>query len=344
MAKVLFIARNSKHRYGEYSKNSIGLTNSATFVVNKLNQIGHEARFVIVHDNNYVDRVVSEYRPDFVVIEALWLTPQKLNELLRIHRHPVWLFRIHSKAPFLAMEGMAIEWICRYNELRDLYGNVDISCNNQQFNDELNSTLGLSSVYLPNMYFPSFPKQHHTPIYDCGHRDINIGCFGAVRGLKNQLLQAMAAIMFGNRIGRRICFHMHTTRQEQGGDAVYKNIEALFNNTEHKLVTNEWYSHHEFVTKLLPKMDLCLQVSLSESFNIVTSDCIYAGIPCVVSEEIDWASQFMKVNPNSAHAIATKLNQFWHLRLNYPNYLAEAALQGYNKYAIRNWLKYLQLN
>jgi len=33
-------------------------------------------------------------------------------------------------------------------------------------------------------------------------------------------------------------------------------------------------------------MDICMQVSFSETFNIVAADCIASGVPVIVSSEI----------------------------------------------------------
>jgi hypothetical protein len=46
-----------------------------------------------------------------------------------------------------------------------------------------------------------------------------------------------------------------------------------------------------------------MQVSLSETFSIVAADMVSAGIPIVVSPEVDWASSICKVNPTDSEDI-----------------------------------------
>lgn len=334
--KILFVLRKSQ-KVSVYSQGSFGLSNSAQFVVNKLKSLGHDVKAVQVVDANCIDREVTAFQPQTVIIEALWVPPTKLAELLRLHLRRKWIVRIHSKAAFLAMEGIALEWMTGYNHVNDIYNNVVISCNNKQFNDDINGTIGLDSVYLPNIYFPHYPSFHSCfDIEDDGERAVNVGCFGAIRPLKNQFQQAIAAILFGNKIKRKVNFHVNGTRAEQLGNNVVRNIRELFNSSPHTLVEHDWYSHEEFVTKLIPTMDVGLQVSFTESFNIVTADFVHAGIPIVVSHDVDWMPRFNRVDPNNTDEIIRKLCLFY----KYPSFMhrsSQAALADYNRTATQIW-------
>lgn len=66
-SRVIFICKNRTDTYG----NSTGLHNSAQFVSNFLNQSGIESKVVSVVDGNDIDRVVTQYNPSHVFIEAL---------------------------------------------------------------------------------------------------------------------------------------------------------------------------------------------------------------------------------------------------------------------------------
>lgn len=336
MKKCLFVLRHSEQKV-RYSHGSFGLSNSASFIVNRLNKIGYEAKVVAVNDNNQIDKEVRAFKPDYIFIEALWVVPEKFYELLRIYRKPEWVIRVHSKGPFLAMEGIAFEWLNRYKIVAEIYGNLRISCNNLQFNDEINAVKDYNSLYLPNIYDPDIKAFSNAPDYS--RRHIDIGCFGAVRPLKNQLLQAMAAITFADNIGKPMNFHMNGTRQEQMGQNVLRNIQALFTGTQHSLIQHEWYSHKEFATKLIPSMDIGMQVSLTESFNIVTADFVNAGVPIIVSEDVDWMPRYTRVSPNSVQEMVSKLHILYRNRdrgiynLN--------ALYKYNDTSTQIWQDYL---
>lgn len=338
--RVLFIIRKSEKR-NPYSHGSFGLSNSATFVANKLNELGHECKLVTVRDNNDIDREVYNFQPDLVIIEALWVVPPKFAELLSLHPRPQWMIRIHSKAPFLAMEGVAMDWLQGYHAINQVYGNLSISCNNKQFNDELNQIKDYESIYLPNIYCPSFDNFHHVKKHD--HlAPIDIGCFGAIRPFKNQLLQGMAAILFGKSMNRLVNFHINGTRPEQAGENVLRNLRGLFAGTPHRLIEHDWYSHDEFVQKMLPQIDIGMQVSFSESFNIVTADFVHAGVPIVVSQDVDWMPRFTRSNPNSVEDIVKKMNHIWATRTVIANSANRHALAEYNRKATEEWETYLK--
>jgi hypothetical protein len=55
-------------------------------------------------------------------------------------------------------------------------------------------------------------------------------------------------------------------------------------------------------------MDIGLQVSLSETYNIVTADFISQNVPIITSEEIKFVNSFDKVDKNkNAQIIADKI-------------------------------------
>ena len=70
--KILFII---KKRISYNNKVvSFGLINSSKFVCEAINKLKNiEAKVVDVVDNNCIDREVSQYKPDIVIIEALWV-------------------------------------------------------------------------------------------------------------------------------------------------------------------------------------------------------------------------------------------------------------------------------
>jgi hypothetical protein len=115
---------------------------------------------------------------------------------------------------------------------------------------------------------------------------INIGCFGAFRQLKNHLTQAVAAIEFAEQHNFKLNFHVNAGRIEKNGSNPYKNLRALFSNLpQYNFIEHPWTSHENFI-KIINCMDICMQVSFSETFNIVSADAAVCCVPLVVSEEI----------------------------------------------------------
>lgn len=291
-----------KYSEGTYSAGgyfSSGLFWSAKFVVDMLNDIGFTAKLVQVVDNNDIDREVTKFRPDIVVVEALWVVPEKFDVLKKLHPHIIWIVRLHSNIPFLAGEGIAISWIKGYVK-RGVYVAVN---SHRAFNDIRDSVKHKKFIlYLPNFY----PVQKHR-IKHCREEILHVGCYGAIRPMKNQLIQAIAAIKYADSTDQTLVFHINSGRVEQG-DSVLKNLRALFADSPHTLQEDAWMTHAEFI-RHLRVLDVGMQVSLSETFCIVAADMVNAGIPVVVSPEVEWAGIISKAHPTDQHSIFEALSR-----------------------------------
>jgi hypothetical protein len=330
--KLLFICKKRVSQYGI----CVGLDNSAQFLVNHFQEQNIPCKMVSVMDSNAIDKEVFEYKPTHVIIHALWVPAYKFIELLnkRRYKNIKWIVRIHSKIPFLANEGIAIQWLQEYKKIQKTYPNLIISANSKAGNNALSKALQIKSVYLPNIYKPSY-----CPAYGVTEKNVvNIACFGAIRPLKNQLIQAMAAIEYGNKYNKTVHFHVNGTRTEQKGDVVLKNIQALFVDSRHKLIQHEWKSHEDFLD-LISTMNIGMQVSLTETFNIVAADFVYCGKPVVVSDEIEWVSGWSKASCHDIDSIVRVMRR--NLKFNIISILNFFRL-GWNNYkASKVWLKYL---
>ena len=169
---------------------------------------------------------------------------------------------------------------------------------------------------------------------------IEIGCFGAVRPMKNQLNQALAAISWGNSLKKKIKFHINEDRVEQKGESILKNLEYAFVNTPHELIKHPWMDHHNFI-HIVKQMDLGMQVSFSETFNIVAADFVWNGIPIIGSNDIEWLSFLYKADPNSISSMQNRLYLAWYGRLINLQFLNYMKLESYNYYALGQWLNTL---
>lgn len=330
--RILFIAKKGSGYSGtySYSYHSSGLFNSAKFVVRMLIEHGVEARLVVVQDNNDIDREVSQYKPDVVIIEALWVVPDKLKVLVQLHPNVQWVVRIHSDIPFLAQEGIAIQWIHEYVQLPNVRVGFNMHKTLESFvypREKL--------VYLPN-YFPAEERRSKV---ERSERHINIGCFGAIRPLKNQLLQAMAAIQYADKANKTLHFHINATRVE-GGTEVLKNMRALFRHSEHKLIEHVWHNHRAFQA-VLERMDVSMCVSLSETFCIVAADSVSLGVPLVCSSEVPWASSGSIVKATDAKDIAEGIHRVIAWKT-FHNAMNRHGLKEYDRKSIKIWLEFLR--
>lgn len=330
MSKVLFLCKQN-YAYGSEKGTFHGLVNSAHFVSNFLvsRRVTSEVHRVL--DADAIDAVIQKVNPMVVVIEALWVTPTKLNELMAMpeHKGRLWLVRVHSKSAFLAQEGIAIEWIKGYNE------DVIVCPNTRDMTADLKA-MGVEAMYLPNIYNP----EHYDPSpYSKSRSDgeLNIGCFGALRPLKNHLVQAVGALRFADRVGQSMRFHVNEANGGVENENVLGNLRSVFSGTKHELVTHAWASHRDFIT-LVQKMDMGLQVSLSESFNLIAADFVNNRVPIVVSDEIDWLPNTVTVPATSdSGKIAQMMAYVWKYYHPTIDRKCYRALDSYNQHARDAW-------
>lgn len=303
--KVQFILKkNDCYGFVSYTRRSSGLFNSTKFIVDSLVARGIEAEIIEVDDNNDIDREVTRFRPTIVVIEALWVIPSKFPVLAKLHPAIQWYVHLHSDMPFLAMERVAMDWIAQYARL-----GIGLITNSEPAYDSLRAVVSKEDiVYLPNVYTGA-PR---SPVPDRSREhDVNIGCFGAIRPLKNQLRQALVALSFAQRYGKRLRFHINASRSETGGEVVLENIVELFNSFPgHELVECPWMEPAEFLD-YLSQIDIGMQVSLTETFNVVCADYVTAGVPVVCSPEVRWISSFSQAPCDEAEQILDRMRRVY---------------------------------
>ena len=341
-----------------------GLTISVDFVIQMLEEMGVQCKAVQVPDNNDIDREVHRYKPTHVIIEALWVVPEKFEVLHQLHPHVKWIVRIHSEIPFLSNEGIAIDWITRAAGYMD----VVIAANSHNAKEDIHHIL--KSVYpgwtahemkkkvicLPNYYSlvameDLVAAMNLAPEPTC-IRDLefwnddgvvlNAACFGSIRPLKNNLIQAVAAIRYAESEGATLHFHINGERVE-GGSNVVRNLRALFLETKHVLVEHPWMDHNLFL-RLLSWMDVSLCVSFSETFCIVAGDSVAAGVPTVVSTQVAWASCFAMADPTKSHSIESAIRRALGPSLSsVGKFLNRRSLRLYCRQARESWARYFGL-
>jgi hypothetical protein len=327
---TLFICKERNYAQG-HEKDNYGLITSSKLVCKFLNQKGYESLVVVAQDANSIDRLVTQYDPKVVIIEALWVTPDKFKELLAIPRHKnrSWIVRIHSRWPFLAYDSVAVEWIRAYEELP-----IILAPNTVDTSDTISAIFKHAPYTLPNVYVNDEVLTRKKYRYG---KTLNVGCFGAIRPMKNHIMQAIAAIEYGEIFGKQINFHVNVTRIENGGSSVLKNLRELFKESKHQLIEHSWLDYEDFIM-LVKSMDIGIQVSFSETYNIVGADFVWYEIPFVGSEQIDWLSFICCADPNSIDDIVRRMN-FVLTHIDYQvDKIAKLGLMRYNKVAEKCWI------
>ena len=124
-------------------------------------------------------------------------------------------------------------------------------------------------------------------------------------------------------------------------DPVLHNLQAMFLHLYekgHRLIMQQWTPQDQFLN-ICSKIDIGMQVSFSETFNIVSADLISQGVPIVGSREIPWLSRLLiHPEPTESDQIAKALyDAYKHPRLNV--WLNQRALTNYTNKTKKIWQK-----
>ena len=85
-------------------------------------------------------------------------------------------------------------------------------------------------------------------------------------------------------------------------------------------------------------MDIGLQVSFTETFNIVTADFVSKGVPVVVSKEIFWLPEHFHAMETEANDIVAAMERvLWGYRVFGKAKSALKALHKYNRESVKVW-------
>ena len=323
MSRILFVLKRREDfdpdKHVEISQ-QCGLYNSIYYVHNMLLSQGFDSQLSICIDNNCINGYICKFKPTHVIVEALWVVPSKIKLLQSMYPNIKWFIRLHSAIPFLSIESsQSMKWIAEYCRI----DNTFIAVNDPRLLNELSIYLSnaletlkddnplvkdMSNrvIYLPNYYPIDNIQKFKGHIYD---DTINIACFGAIRPFKNNMTQALASIEFCKRKNKKLCFHINSGRNELNGGNVYENLIQLFSNldnNQYSLICHPWASRDDFL-KICSEIDIGMQVSFTETFNIVSADILCNGVPVIGSSEIPWLNKRYTASSQDIEEIIDKL-------------------------------------
>jgi len=127
------------------------------------------------------------------------------------------------------------------------------------------------------------------------------------------------------------------------GEPALHNLIGLFDQLskkDHKLIQHDWCDHAEF-RRLCAIMDIGMQVSFTETFNIVSADLVSRGVPIVASAELPWIAKKYACNPVDSDDIYKKLI----LTYNEPEHNVKLNQEGLRYYCEQTknvWVKEFQ--
>lgn len=273
------------------------------------------------------------------LVEAMWISTSNMQQLLRDYPHIHFIVRNHSQIGFLQVEPGALKLINEYMELQDCEANFSYSSNNKRYCEFFEQVHNSPCLYLPNLYDldRTTPNQHKS--HD--HKLLRISCFGALRLLKNHTTAAAAAQMIAKHKNCDLEFYLSVNREEHG-KSVLESIKHMFSKLKYaKLIENSWESWSDF-RRTVANMDLCLQPSFTETFNITSADACADHVPVVGTNSIEWLPDRWQADMDDAADIAeVGMNLLSNPR---SGQIGFDALKQYCDTAKQIWLNYLSSN
>ena len=155
----------------------------------------------------------------------------------------------------------------------------------------------------------------------------------------------MCAIEAADKIGKKLKFHISVDisidKNGENTNPVLKNLEEIFSGNTHELVKHYWLENSTF-HELIKTMDVGLQLSYTESFNIVSADFVKQGVPIIVSDAIKWMPNFLKSSTVDYHSTIKKIVKIYKLRhCGLIMKISRRNLRRYNKKAKLDWLYFM---
>jgi hypothetical protein len=284
----------------------VGLNIAGYTTANVLRQAGFNVIVFPVRDNVDVVTAIDHYNetnPEpltHVVISAPWLSAYDLKALITNFKGIEFVVLSHSNVGFLQADPNGVELLRAYLTISQYYPNLKVGGNSKRFVEWLRGAYGEGGILLPNLY--PLDGAHPAKVWD-GTAPLKIGAFGAVRPEKNFMTAAAAALLIQRFFNIPVEFHMSAGGEGDQGrtaDAINQMAEGL---PDFKVIRHDWIFWDGFIG-ILQEMDLLIQVSYTESFNMVTADGIFVGVPSVVSPVISWAPREWKADPDDASNVA----------------------------------------
>lgn len=271
-----------------------------------------------------------------VVVSAPWLPSADLQDMSIMNPHIALSSVSHSNVPFLAADPNAFRLVREYIDVERSTTNFHNAGNSERFANWVHSTYGPQCWTIPNLYYLDGSASPHRPVFSGD--TLRIGCFGALRILKNILGAGAAALELAAGLRVNLEFWISTGRNE-GAQGTLQSLQQMFAGIYWaKLVEQPWGEWSSF-RNTVRHMHLMMQPSFTESFNNVTADGIAEGVASVVSPAISWCPKDWQANSDDISEMATAGRRLL--------FDAKAPIDGlnaltaYNTNSFQMWSKFL---
>jgi hypothetical protein len=236
----------------------------------------------------------------------------------------------HSNVGFLQADPCGVELLRRYHELSREFSNILVGGNSEKFVRWMEGAYEDEVVLLPNLY----PLSERVEKNWDRSWPIKVGAFGAIRAEKNFMTAAAAAVALQTELN--VPVELHMSMGGEGGSTIQAIDQMCAGKI--KVIRHPWVYWDDFI-KLVADMDVLVQVSYTESFNMVTADGVSVGVPSVVSPAIYWAPPSWKVNPDDTMEVLEAMK-----RLLFDREARSSGyryLQAHNDESLKHWDKFL---
>ena len=245
---------------------------------------------------------LKKTRIDHVIISAPWISAQELYGLSTEFHDTQFTVCCHSNVGFLQADRNGVKLLRDTMDVQQSTMNVHLAGNTIRFSEFIEHAFGAKCAFLPNLYYlDDAPQAPYRP-FVAG--TLKIGAFGAVRPLKNLMSSAAAALEIARKLQVPLELWISEGRAEGGGEVSLNSVKEMVAGLPGvSLKFNGWQTWPEF-RRTVGSMDLLLQPSYTESFNMVTADGVAEGVPSVVSPAIDWAPESWQADPDDTLEIS----------------------------------------
>jgi len=321
----------------------IGLGVSALNTAKVLKSKGVDALPIAITSPQDLEDTITKaaQKPTHVVVSAPWIPTQDWNRIIRKWPEIEFVVSCHSNVGFLQADPKGVHLFRENMKLQQGSLNFHVAGNSKPFSDWVQVTYQVPCLTLPNLYYLTGHTNTHRYPFNFGAHTLRIGAFGATRPLKNIQTMAAAALTIATETRTPTEFWISGGRMEGGGMTVLNSIKEMFYGVPYATIHENCWQDWPSFRQTLRHMHILMQMSYTESFNMVTADGAAEGTPSVVSSAIDWVPEHWFAHFDDAQDIARVARQL----LTDTNAARDGldSLTRHNNIGIPMWMRFLGL-
>lgn len=338
--RVLLIYKNL---WCDPSSSFVGLSVISLTTMQYLRARGVYTESVGVDNSEGIEKAIARSNnPDnpltHVIIFAPWLPAHIITAMAFAHPALEFAITCHSNVGFLSSDARAFELVRQYLLVERSTPNFHLAGNSNELSDWLRTVYRGVCWDLPNLYMLDGASLDRPARAFSGDL-LRIGCFGAVRTLKNTLSAGAAALEIARILNVDLEFFYSSHSIEGENICVLNSLREMYAGVRGAtLKDTPWEDWAKFRLSLVNHMDLGIQPSYTETFNLVVADFVAEGKASVVGHAIKWAPDEWKANVDEVSDIARiGINLLYN-----PTEPARGlkALTRHNENAFREWEKF----